>query len=79
MAKSNFYLDYTDGNPSIYMDEVIYFDESINDWNGYISALEEVTGTQEHVLVQIDSTVEILTSLKVDERCEWVEDVSGWE
>lgn len=78
MAKSNFYIDYTDGEPSIHMDEIIYFDESINDWNGYISALEEVSGTQEHVLVQIESSVEILTSLKADERCEWIEDVSGW-
>lgn len=78
MAKSNFYVDFTDGQPPIQMDEIIYFDESINDLNGYISALEEVSGTQEHVLVQIESSVEILTSLKADERCEWIEDVSGW-
>lgn len=75
MAKSNFYMDWVDGNPPIAQSEVEFYNEAIGDLDGYISALEEVTDTQAHVRAQICSTPEKLHAFKSDERLEWIEDV----
>lgn len=80
MATSKFRVDYHDGQPDLVYDEMVFFDEAINDYAGGWSAMEDVADpNQAQVLMLVEASVEKLTEMKGQpERYEWIEDVSGW-
>lgn len=75
MKRSVFLVDYVDGQPDLYGDEVFYQDEQGN-WKGGWSVLDEVTTpNQEDVRMLIETNIEKMTALKENSRFEWVEDL----
>ena len=79
MALSIFLIDYNDGQPNIFMEDVLVIDEQTNEYVGGWSSLEEITEpNQENVQMLLISSIERLTELKSDPRFEWVSDYDGW-
>lgn len=75
MKRSIFLVDYIDGQPDLYGEEVFYQDASGN-WKGGWSVLSEVTDPNEQdVLMLIETNDEKLTALKENIRVTWVEDL----
>ena len=81
MAFSLFRTNFEWGQCVVAVDELVYWNSTIGDIAGGWAPREELTNDelQEGVLVELESSPEILTALKSDPRCVWVEDESGWE
>lgn len=80
MAFSLFRTNFYGGQCAVSVDELVYFNPAINDIAGGWAPKDELTNDelQENVLVEMESSTEILTALKSDSRCTWVADEGGW-